>query len=94
MPLQEEFFNVQGNMLLLSKKAIGGIWYGSHMVEIVLVNTLDANSLTLPKIWSAMYWKFSENSFLVTFFLWQLPNSFFIICEFTPALAVNDSLYL
>jgi hypothetical protein len=80
-------------MLLLSKKAIGGIWHGSHMVEILLANTLDANSLTLPKIWSAMYWKFSENRFLVTFYLWQSPNSIFIICEFTPALAISDSLY-
>jgi hypothetical protein len=80
-------------MLLLSKKAIGGIWHGSHMFEILLANTLDANSLKLPKIWSAIYWKFSENKFLVTFFVWQSPNSFFIICDFTPALPINNSLY-
>jgi hypothetical protein len=79
-------------MLLLSKKVIGGIWHGSHMVEILLANTLDANNLTLPKIWSAIYWKFSENRFLVTFFLWHSPNFFFLICDFTPALAINDSL--
>jgi hypothetical protein len=66
-------------MLLLSKKAIGGIWHGSHMVEILLANTLDAKSLTSLDIWSAIYWEFSENRFLVTFFEWQSPKSFFIL---------------
>jgi hypothetical protein len=80
-------------MLLLSKEAIGGIWHGSHMVEILFAITLVANSLTLPRIWSSIYWKFSEIRFLVTFFLWQSPNFSFIICDFTPALAINDSLY-
>jgi hypothetical protein len=39
------------------------------------------------------FWKFSENRFLVTFVVWQSPNSFFIICDFTTALAINNSLY-